>query len=100
VGEIGVTWLHEKPGKWDQLFRDRRFPETFRIYFSGISSAVSLSFGKGSLVFFSVSFYDFAISVSFPPNVASFFVFGSPFFCSKTDGKFPFRFQPLKVKTR
>jgi hypothetical protein len=22
--EIGVTWVHEKPGKWDQLFRDRR----------------------------------------------------------------------------
>jgi hypothetical protein len=70
------------------------FSETFRDYFSGISSAVSLSIGKGSLVFYSVSVYDSAVSISFRPNAASFFVFGPPFpFSSKTDGKFPFHFQ-------
>jgi hypothetical protein len=71
------------------------FPETFRIYFSGISSAVSLSVGKCSLVFFSVSVYDFTVSISFSPNVISFSVFGPSFlFSSKTGGKFPFHFQP------
>jgi hypothetical protein len=71
------------------------FSETFRIYFSGISSAVFLSVGKGSLVFFFVSVYDFAVSISFPLNAASFSVFGPPFsFFSETEGKFPFYFQP------